>query len=76
MIIVRTKKVSAVALLAASVMAFGVTSSLYAQKYEITDPTFDERSKEERAEEERQSIQAAGTIAKPSKKKKATKLHH
>ena len=67
---------SAVTLIVASVLSFGVTSSLQAQKYEITDPTFDERSKEERAEEERQSIQAAGTIAKPSKKKKATKLHH
>ena len=76
MIIVRTKKVSAVALLAASVMAFGVTSSLYAQKYEITDPTFDERSKEERAEEEWQSMPAPAPIAKPSKKKKAAKRHH
>ena len=76
MIIVRTKKVSAVAMLAASVMAFGVTSSLYAQKYEITDPTFDERSKEERAEEEWQSMPAPAPIAKPSKKKKAAKRHH
>jgi hypothetical protein len=67
---------SAVTLIVASVLSFGVTSSLQAQKYEITDPTFDERSKEERAEEEWQSMPAPAPIAKPSKKKKAAKRHH
>ena len=45
---------------------------VYDEKYEITDPTFDQRSKEERALEQGQSAPAAAAV-KPGKKQKAAK---
>ena len=52
--------------------AAGQAQQVYDEKYEITDPTFDQRSKEERALEQGQSAPAAA--AKPGKKQKASKL--
>ena len=52
--------------------AAGQAQQVYDEKYEITDPTFDQRSKEERALEQGQSAPAAA--AKPGKKQKVSKL--
>jgi len=51
--------------------AAGQAQQVYDEKYEITDPTFDQRSKEERALEQGQSAPAAA--AKPGKKQKGKK---
>ena len=53
--------------------AAGQAQQVYDEKYEVTDPTFDQRSKEERALEQGQSAPAAAA-AKPGKKQKASKL--
>ena len=53
--------------------AAGQAQQVYDEKYEVTDPTFDQRSKEERALEQGQSAPAAA-VAKPGKKQKASKI--
>lgn len=50
----------------------GQAQQVYDEKYEITDPTFDQRSKEERALEQGQAAPAAAA-AQPGKKQKGAK---
>ena len=63
---------------ATACLMFGFTSAVQAQqvydeKFEITDPTFEQRSAQERALEQGQAAPAAAQPAKPGKKKKGEK---
>lgn len=47
-----------------------VTAQNYDEKFEITDPTFEERSKQERALENRRSVEPLIPLPRPSNRKK------
>ena len=47
-----------------------VQAQVFDEKFEITDPTFEQRSAEEKAMEQGQSAPAVAQSAKPGKKKK------
>ena len=50
-----------------------VQAQVYDEKFEVTDPTFEQRSAEERAMEQGQTAPAAAQSSKPGKKGKAAK---
>jgi hypothetical protein len=50
-----------------------VQAQVYDEKFEVTDPTFEQRSAEERAMEQGQAAPAAAQPAKPGKKSKGAK---